>query len=127
MYNFCMYAGNTPLKGAKYPPGQKYFTIVIFRKKTSKCAKLMDETYICDNLNQIYGFFFIFNNKKKIWNSFYQKIVWKTIDWFVSYLNDYTLLLLKSSALPQNLSCYNLHDVHVSQMGGFAILMLIFL
>ena len=41
-------------KGLNAPSGKKFFTIVIFRKNTSKYAKLMVELYICDNLNQIY-------------------------------------------------------------------------
>ena len=40
--------------------GEKFFTIGIFRENTSKYAKLMAEPYICDNLNQIYQFFFHF-------------------------------------------------------------------
>ena len=38
------------------PPREKFFTIGIFKKNTSKYAKLMFELYICDNLNQIYRF-----------------------------------------------------------------------
>ena len=45
------------------PPGEKFFTVGIFRKNTSKYAELMVEPYICDSLNQVYHFFFIFNQK----------------------------------------------------------------
>ena len=45
-----MYGGNTP-------PGEKFFTVNFFRKKTSKYAKLIVESCICDNLNQIYQYF----------------------------------------------------------------------
>ena len=39
------------------PLVEKFFTIGIFRKNTSKYAKLMVEPYICDNLNHNYRFF----------------------------------------------------------------------
>ena len=39
------------------------FFFGIFRKNTSKYAKRMIEPYICDSLNQIYRFFFIFNKQ----------------------------------------------------------------
>ena len=39
---------------------EKFFKICIFRKNASKYAKLMVESYICDNLNQSYRIFFHF-------------------------------------------------------------------
>ena len=39
---------------AMHPPREIFVTVGIFRKNTSKYAKLMVELYICDNLNQIY-------------------------------------------------------------------------
>ena len=60
IYNFCTYGGNTPpRRGRSNPPGEKFFNAGIFRKNASKYAKLMVERYVCDNLNQIYRFFFI--------------------------------------------------------------------
>ena len=53
-----------PEEGSDTPPPQgKFFFIVEkrVRKNTSKYAKRMAETRICDNLNQIYRFFLIFN------------------------------------------------------------------
>ena len=44
-------------EGSNPPPGENFLTIGIFRKNTSKYAKLMVEPYTCDNLNQIYRFF----------------------------------------------------------------------
>ena len=64
MYIFCTYGGNAPpVGGGGNPPGEKFFTIGIFRKKASKYAKLMVEPYIYDNLNQMYHFF-LFKKKK---------------------------------------------------------------
>ena len=65
MYNICIDGGNTfPVKGKVDSPEEKFFTFGIFRKKNSKCLKLMAESYICDDLNKIYEFFFIFFKKK---------------------------------------------------------------
>ena len=36
---------------------EKLFNDGVFRKNSSKYAKLMVELYACDNLNQIYHFF----------------------------------------------------------------------
>ena len=68
-YIFFVYiGGNTPPVGTeKTPPNENFFIVGIFGKNTSIYAKLMGELYICDNLNQIYRFFFIFNNNKKKW------------------------------------------------------------
>ena len=50
IYNFCMYGGNTlPVGEEVIPSGEKFFTDGIFRKNTSKYAKLMVEAYISDN------------------------------------------------------------------------------
>ena len=60
MYIFSIYGGNAPPLGGDVPPprgGEKFFTVYIFRKKTSKYVKLTVELYICDNLSQIYRFF----------------------------------------------------------------------
>ena len=59
IYNFSIYGGNTPLAGWEVtpPPGEKFFTVSIFRKNVSKYAKLMVEPYICDNLNHNYRIF----------------------------------------------------------------------
>ena len=46
------------------PRGRSFFYVGIFRKKTSKSAKLMDERYICNNLNQMYRFFHFLTKKK---------------------------------------------------------------
>ena len=51
-----------------HPPGKKFFTVGIFRKNISKYVKLMIESYICDNLNQIYRLFAFLAGK--FWNSF---------------------------------------------------------
>ena len=52
-----------PHRGEVTPSGEKFFIVAIFRKKTSKYTKLIIEPYIYDNLNRIYRFFFIFNEK----------------------------------------------------------------
>ena len=52
----------TQLGGGITPPEEKIFTIGIFRKITSKYAKLMVEPHICDNLKKNSDFF-IFNKK----------------------------------------------------------------
>ena len=75
----------SPRRGGSNPPGEKFFTVSIFRKNVSKYAKLIVEPYICDNLNHNYRFFLFLI--KKFWNSFNQKIVCKATDWFLSYFN----------------------------------------
>ena len=49
-------------QGEVTPQGEKFFTVGIFSKNTSKYAKLTVEPYSYGNLNQIYRFFH-FNNK----------------------------------------------------------------
>ena len=39
------------LEGSK-SPSKKFYNIGVFRKRASRCAKLMVETYVCDILNQ---------------------------------------------------------------------------
>ena len=59
----------------------------------------MVELYICDNLNQIYQFFFSFLTKeKKIQLSW--KVVWKAIHSFLSYIYG-----RPSSVVPRGLGC----------------------
>ena len=53
--------------GEVTPSGAKFFTVDIFRMNTSKYAKLMVQSYICDILNQIYRLFSLLT--KKILNS----------------------------------------------------------
>ena len=68
----CMYRGNIPPPvgcGVDNSPLKKFFTIGIFKKNASKYTKIMVESHICDNLNQNYSIFLIFN-KKKFLNSF---------------------------------------------------------
>ena len=82
----------------------------------------MVELHFCDNLNQIYQLFSFLT--KRIW----KKIVWKAINWFLSYMYDYTLSMLKSPVLFLELSFYNLYMVHASQKGGgIGIVIYIFL
>ena len=52
-----MWGQYSPRKGGYNPHGGNFFTFGIFRQNASKNEKLMVETYICDNLNQIYRFF----------------------------------------------------------------------
>ena len=62
--NFCIYGDNTPPAGGEVtPPGEKFFTVSIFRKNVSKYVKLMVEPYICDNLNHNYRFFSFLTKK----------------------------------------------------------------
>ena len=95
----CAWGHNLPRREGSnpFPPGKKFFTVCIFRKNTSKFAKVMFEPYTRDILNQFYRFFSFL--RRKFWNSFRQKIVWKTTCWFLSYIYDYTFLILKSSSL----------------------------
>ena len=65
IYNFCMY-------GSNLPRGRNFFAICIIRKNASKYAKLMVESYICDNLYQVYRFFSFWT--KQFLKSFSQKI-----------------------------------------------------
>ena len=44
-------------------PRENSFTIGIFKRITSKYAKLMIELYICDNLNQTYRFLSLLTKK----------------------------------------------------------------
>ena len=77
IYNFSTYGVNTLPEWVEVtspPSGKKYFTVGIFRKNTSKYAKLMAEPYICDDLNHKYRFFFfIFNKKCLKFRSYAQK------------------------------------------------------
>ena len=57
----------------------------------------MVEPCICDNLNQMYRFFFFVFNKKTL--KFIWKIVWKAIYWFLLHIYDSIFLVSKSSAL----------------------------
>ena len=47
-HNFCIYRGNTPPVGGKDVTlsGEKFFTVGIFRKNTSKYVKLMNYTSV---------------------------------------------------------------------------------
>ena len=59
IYNFYMCENNIPRRreGSNHSPGEKFFNIGIFKKNTSKYAKLMVEPYICYNLRQTYRLF----------------------------------------------------------------------
>ena len=46
---------------ARLSRGEKFFNIDIFRNSVSKYSKLLVKLYVCNNLNEIYHFFFIFN------------------------------------------------------------------
>ena len=52
-----------PQGGGVTPPGEKFFTVNVFRKNISKHSILMVEPYICDNLNQTYRFFLFLRKK----------------------------------------------------------------
>ena len=54
-----MHRGNTtPAAGTEGNPSEdKFFTVGIFGMNISKYGKLIVESYICDNLCQIYRFY----------------------------------------------------------------------
>ena len=51
MFNFFIHENNTPPLGGWSKPPEGKISGDIFRKNTSKYAKIMAELYICDNLN----------------------------------------------------------------------------
>ena len=51
---YCPHKGKVLHEGEVFPPlGEKFCTVGIFRKNTSKYTDLMIEPYICNDLNQI--------------------------------------------------------------------------
>ena len=72
IYNFYICGGNAPLPvEQKYPPWGEY--INIFRKNASKYVKFMIESYVCDNLNQVYWFFSFLT--KKCWKECFRNVI----------------------------------------------------
>ena len=58
MLNFCTSRGNTSTVGwgGETPTWENFTTVIILKKNTSKYAKLMVESHVCDKLNRIYRF-----------------------------------------------------------------------
>ena len=88
--------------GGVPPPVMKCFNVGSSWTNALKCTELMIELYVCDHLNQIYGFisFLTTTTKWKCYLEMSWKIAFKTTtSWFPSYIYDFTLLILKSFAL----------------------------
>ena len=52
-----------PLQGGSKASGVEMFYCWYFQEEQFKIRKINSDPYACDNLNQIYQFFFIFKTK----------------------------------------------------------------
>ena len=91
---------------------EMFFTIGVFRKNTSRCAKLMVDLYVCDILSQIYRFFLKGVSFENVSENRLEKIINDFFRTFIIILCWYSNLLLFF-----HLSRYNLYMVHVSGKG----------